>query len=67
MSDLILPLFGDNVHNDACVIRHLLNNGQAVDMRTNMMISAPSLREMPTGLYLLTPKLQLQQPDSTSN
>ncbi len=53
-SGLLLPLHGDNVHNDKTVIQHLLNHGMAFDVRTNDIIVAPTLSDLPCGLYLMT-------------
>ncbi len=53
-SPLLLPIYGDSIHNDMPVIRHLLNKGMAFDVRTNDVIVAPTLRDLPCGLYLLT-------------
>jgi hypothetical protein len=44
-------LWGDNLHNDRAVIARLLLGGEAFDMRTQLMIEAPTLKELPAGCY----------------
>lgn len=58
-SPLVLPLYGDNTHNDSAVIAHLLNGGAAYDVRSDRHISAPTLAILPPGLYLMTNKLPM--------
>jgi hypothetical protein len=48
-------LWGDNLHNDRAVIARLLFGGEAFDMRTQIMIEAPTLRELPAGVYRTVP------------
>lgn len=48
---IILPLHGDNKVNDRIAIRHLLRGGQALDVKTNEIIQAPSIRDLPAGTY----------------
>lgn len=50
-SSLILNLYGDNQHNDRKTIGHLFLGGFAVDLRTNEMISARSIKDLPAGIY----------------
>jgi hypothetical protein len=44
-------LWGDNLHNDRAVICRLLLGGEAFDMRTQLMIEAPTLNDLPVGVY----------------
>jgi hypothetical protein len=49
-------LWGDNLHNDRAVIARLLLGGEAFDMRSQIMIEAPTLRELPVGSYRTAPE-----------
>ena len=48
-------LWGDAKHDDSEVIRFLLNGGAAYDMRSGEMIVAPTLNDLPPGVYRTVP------------
>lgn len=48
-------LWGDNQHDDSCVLRHLFQGGAAYDVRSSTMISAPTLAHLPAGTYRTVP------------
>lgn len=48
-------LWGNNKNNDRAVLRYLLNGGAAFDMRTREMIVAPTLKDLPPGVYHVAP------------
>ena len=47
-------LWGDGAHNDSATIRGLLTGESAFDNRTQRVIEAPTLKDMPVGFYCVT-------------
>lgn len=57
MPEVIVPpvLHRDGRHDDSATIRHLLNGGVAYDVRMDAFIRAPTLRDLPDGVYRTVP------------
>jgi hypothetical protein len=48
-------LWGDGRHCDRAVIAHLLDGGVAYHMGRKEVITAPTLRHLPPGMYRVVP------------
>lgn len=53
----IEALWGDGSCDDSPAIRSLLRGHAAFDIRAGKMLSAPTLKDLPPGLYRLVPPL----------
>jgi hypothetical protein len=48
-------LWADGAHDDSIVLRHLLRGGAAYAMKQRAVIVAPTLKDLPPGVYRLAP------------
>lgn len=55
-------LWGDGSNDDSPAIRALFCGGLAFDIRAGKMLAAPTLRDLPPGLYRLVPSLNAGTP-----
>lgn len=58
----IEALWGDGSCDDSPAIRSLLRGHTAFDIRAGKMLSAPTLKDLPPGLYRLVPSVNPATP-----